>query len=214
MPKTVQQIYEGYKIMPNLQVHQLRVAAVAMMICDNFSEPLPKHEMVSGCLIHDMGNILKFKLDLFPEFTKPEGMNYWEGVKEEYRKKYGNDEHVATFAIAKELGVSEKTFTLIEAISFLGAPSLALGDSFAHKIMEYCDDRVNPFGVVSLEVRLADLRKRYAHKGGDTPERRAFDEALRKIEQQIFEKCSIKPEDITDEAVAQLIEELKNFVVK
>ena len=34
------------------------------------------------------------------------------------------------------------------------------------------------------------------------------------IEKQIFSKCKIKPEDITDETVKPVIEELKNFVIK
>jgi hypothetical protein len=33
------------------------------------------------------------------------------------------------------------------------------------------------------------------------------------IEKQIFAKCKIKPEDITDASVAPIIEELRNFVI-
>ncbi len=156
----------------------------------------------------------KFKLDLFPGFTEPEGLDYWQKVKDEYSAKYGNDEHVATIKIAEELQVSEKILKLINAISFLGAPQSAEGEDFADKIVEYCDDRVNPFGVVSLEKRLSDLRERYAHKGGDTPERQAFENAIRKMEKQIFAKCKIKPEDINDETVKNLILDLPEFVVK
>ena len=60
---------------------------------------------------------------------------------------------------------------LINAVSFLGAPNLVLGENFSKKIMEYCDDRVSPLGVVSLEERLMDLRKRYSHKSHYTPEK-------------------------------------------
>jgi hypothetical protein len=207
-------IYKEYKIMPALQMHMLRVAAVASMICDNFDGTLPKNDIVTAALLHDMGNIIKFKLDYFPKFLEPEGIEYWQGVKDEYVKKYGNDEHVASIKIGEEIHLSDKILELIKAISFSGAMDSAAGDDFSHKIVEYCDDRAVPHGIVSLEDRLLDLRTRYAHKGGDTPERRAFQDAVRMIEKQIFAKCSIKPEDITDESIAPIIAELKSFALK
>jgi hypothetical protein len=85
---------------------------------------------------------------------------------------------------------------------------------FASKIMEYCDSRVTPFGVTSLEERFMDLRKRYDHKGGDTPQRRAYESAVRSMEKQIFVKCKIKPEDINDESIKPIFFKLKEFVVK
>ncbi|MFA6520198.1 MAG: HD domain-containing protein [Candidatus Paceibacterota bacterium] len=212
--RTILDIYKEYKIMPNLQMHMLRVAAVASIICDNFDEPLPKEDIITACLLHDTGNILKFKLGYFPEFLEPEGLEYWQKVKDKYKQKYGEDEHVATLKIAKELQASDQILELIYAISFVRAPITASEQKFGDKIVEYADSRVTPFGVVGLEDRLMDLRKRYDHKGGDTPERRAYEQAVRDIEQQIFVKCSIKPEDITDKSVAPVVTLLKNFVIK
>jgi len=212
--KTISDIYKEYKIMPNLQMHMLRVAAVASMICDNFTEPLLKEDIITAALLHDMGNIIKFRLDYFPKFLEPEGLEYWQRVKDEYAEKYGNDEHIATIKIAQELRVSSSILELIKALSFFGAPKVALGDNFGDKIVEYCDSRVTPFGVVTLEERLTDLRTRYAHRGVDTPERRAYQDAVRQMEEQIFSKCKIKLEDITDESVAPIVAELKNFVIK
>ena len=82
--------------MPNLQEHMLRVAAVASLVCDNFNEPLPKDDIITACLLHDMGNIIKSDLQYFPEFIKPEGLDYWQKVKDEYIEKYSRDEHKAT----------------------------------------------------------------------------------------------------------------------
>jgi hypothetical protein len=81
--------------------------------------------------------------------------------------------------------------------------------------VEYCDDRVGPFGVISLEERLEDLRTRYAHydNTSQSDARNAFENALRQIEKQIFAKCKIKPEDINDETVKPIIEELRNFMI-
>jgi HD domain len=214
MSKTISEIYTEYKIMPSLQMHMLRVAAVASLICDNFEESLDKEDVIAACLLHDMGNIIKFKFNV-PEFLAPEGLEYWEKVQKEFRNKYNTDSpSVATNEIVKEIGVSDKVFNCINTISFLGAKENVETNDFNRKISAYSDDRVTPYGVVSLEERLADLRNRYDYRGGDTPERRNFEESIRQVEKQIFVKCKIKPEDITDEAVAPIIEKLKDFVIK
>ncbi len=64
---TIQQLYEKYEIMPNLQLHMYRVAAVAKMICDHFQKPINKQEVIITCLLHDIGNIIKFDLFDFPQ---------------------------------------------------------------------------------------------------------------------------------------------------
>ncbi len=216
MPLTIDQVYKKYKIPKGLQEHMLRVAAVGTMICDNFNGDLPKDEIATACLLHDMGNIIKFKLDVMPELLEPQGGEYWQAVKDEYIAKYGSNEYEASVKIAHELGVSEKVITLIKSISFAGASKNAEGDNFGEKIVEYCDDRVGPFGVVSLEDRLTDLRIRYAHRDRERGSsfREIFEKAVQQMEQQIFSKCKIKPEDINDDTVAPIIEELKNFVIK
>ena len=58
MVRKISEIYAEYKIMPNLQMHMYRVAAVASLIYDNFNEPLNKEEIITACLLHDMGNII------------------------------------------------------------------------------------------------------------------------------------------------------------
>ncbi len=134
-------------------------------------------------------------------------------MQNEYKEKYGNDESIAHNKIAKELGMNDRIMELINAISFLGAPANSLDNDFGKKIIEYCDERVDPFGVVSLEQRFMDLRKRYTSFGEDTPERTAFENAVRKIEKQIFAKCKIQPEDINDESIKPYLEKLKEFEI-
>ncbi len=214
MAMPVKHIYKKYKIMPNLQEHMLRTAAVASLICDNFDEPLPKEEIINACLLHDMGNIVKFELNLFPEFNKPEGIEYWQNVQNEYKEKYGNDEYIVHTKIVREIGVSDRVLELINSIDFFGVPNTATGEDFGKKIIEYCDDRIGPLGVVSLEQRFVDLRKRYGHIKENVPARDAFEKAVTQIEKQIFAKCKIKPEDITNESIAPIISELRNFVIK
>jgi len=207
------EIYKKYQIMPQLQEHQLRVAGVAKIICENFKGEIDSDNIIKACLLHDMGNILKFDLDnpLFQESMEPQGAEFWKKVQSEFKQKYGQDEHRAHLEIAREIGVSERILELIEAISFKGAPINAASNDFGRKICQYSDDRVGPFGVITLEQRFNDLRKRYAHHGEDSPEKRDFEQALREIEKQISAQCKIKPEDITNESINQSIEILRNY---
>lgn len=115
---TVREIYNNYKIMPTLRLHQLRVAAVGQIICDSIPDFKDTKEVVVTCLLHDMGNIIKFDLNYFPEFLKPEGLEYWQKVKEEYIQKYGNDEHHATQSIIAELLNSGKIRECADQVGF------------------------------------------------------------------------------------------------
>lgn len=211
-------IYKKYQIMPQQVEHHFRVAGVGSIILDNLTltptlSQKEREEIVTACLLHDMGNIIKFDLDrpLFKESLQPQGVEYWKSVQENYWQKYGRDEYPAHLQIAREIGASQRVVELIGAISFTGAPENCASDDFGKKICQYSDDRVGPWGVVSLEGRFADLRERYKHHGENSPERDAFENALREIEKQIFAKCKIKPEEITEEKVKQKFEELRNY---
>lgn len=219
------EIYKKYQIMPQLQEHQFTVAAVAQVICENITPQPPLilrggdgANIVAACLLHDMGNIIKFDLTvtqkLNPEF-KDFNLQFWQGVKDGYIKKYGTDEHQASIEIARELGASARVVELIDCIGFNSGKINAESSDFGRKICAYSDMRVMPQGVCLLEERLADLRVRYDQKfhqmGGNEVERRSFEDGLRQIERQIFSHCKIKPEEITQQAILGIKESLKNF---
>jgi len=149
MSKTISDIYAEYKIMRGLQDHMLRVAAVASMICDNFDEPLPKEKIILACLLHDMGNIIKSDLSYFPDFLQPEGLEYWQGVQNEYFEKYGRDEHEATIKIIKELNLAVDIIPAVNGFKFSLLCDHCQGNNFVNKILNYVDNRVDPHGVVS-----------------------------------------------------------------
>ncbi|OGI95586.1 hypothetical protein A2917_03485 [Candidatus Nomurabacteria bacterium RIFCSPLOWO2_01_FULL_42_17] len=214
--KKISEIYTEYKIMPNLQEHMLRVAAVASLICDNFNEPVSKAELVTACLLHDMGNIIKSQLEYFPEFLEPEGLEYWQGVKNEYINKYGRDEHKATEQIMKELGVFPNLISVVDQIRFSLIRNIRDSNDMMMKIIIYSDNRADPHGIVSYEERMEEGKKRYKNRK-DVFGITGRDELIqcgKEIEKQIFSKCKIKPEDINNETVAPIVLKLKNFVVK
>jgi len=81
----VSEIYEKYKIMPQLQTHMLRVAGVASTIVENFEGKIDRKTIITTALLHDLGNMAKIKLDAFPEFAQPRGIDYWQKVLKEFK---------------------------------------------------------------------------------------------------------------------------------
>jgi HD domain len=217
------EIYKKYQIMPQLGEHQLRVASVADFICEHITltpalSQRERENVVLACLLHDMGNILKFDLTKSHSLLNLEiDVEFWQRVKEEYKKKYGNDEHQAALKMAAELGAGARVFELIDCIGFNNGKANAETEDFGKKICAYSDMRVGPKGIISLEDRMADLRVRYDDKfhmmGGSEQKRFEFENGLRQIERQIFEHCNIKPEDITEAAIAERKERLKGFEI-
>jgi hypothetical protein len=216
--RKITEIYSEYKIPPNLQRHMLWVAAVASMICDNFNEPLPKEDIITACLLHDMGNIIKYDMKYFPQYYQPEGEEYWQKVKDDYIKKYGKNEHEATIKIIKELGLSDTIIDVVDKVKFSLSCENSNGNNMAYKIVNYSDWRVSPHGIVSYKERMDEAGVRYQNRKDSKdifPEegRQELIACGRDIERQIFAKCKIKPEDINDESIKPIIEKLKDFVI-
>ncbi len=215
------EIYQQYQIMPQQAEHQVRVAAVADLICDNLDRAVNKRDIVIACLLHDMGNLIKYQLKkthaLFPGAYTEAEIEQWEKVQIEFKNKYGNSEHEAALVIARELGVSEQVVGLIDCIGFHTAAVNAAGSDMSRKVCAYSDMRVWPYGVTSLEHRIADLRVRYDQKfhhiAGNDQQRENFENSLRLIERQIFAHCKIRPEDITEQAIISRKVQLKKFQI-
>lgn len=214
---TVQEIYERYRIMPALQLHQLRVAAVAHTICGSSERELDRDAVIYAALFHDMGNIIKSDLDTFPDFLEPEGRAHWQLVKDEFIGEYGESEHEAAIRIAKEIGLSARAIELIDGVGFSMLVKTRESSPFELKIVEYADLRVGPHGVLSLTARIQEAKIRYAGKHPDMPRSEDEFERLRAaaidIELQIFEEIEIAPDDITEQSVKPLIEELRALPV-
>jgi HD domain len=199
---SISDIYTTYKIMPNLALHQFRVAAVARMIARVFPYPLDTEILMQACLLHDMGNILKFRLRLFVNLFPGEDLAYWESVQKEMIARYGRDEHHATIAIARELGVSERVIEVLDAVGFHNWHSTREHASWEGKIAAYADSRVCPSGVVSLADRLSDARARYNDVSSDSDsERDAIYQCMYDIEKDIFAHLTLKPSEITEASI-------------
>lgn len=213
--KKITEIYKEYNIMPNLQMHQLRVAAVAKYVCENLNLEVDKNSIITACLLHDMGNIIKFKLEQFPEFLKPEGLDYWNNIKYNFILKYGNNEHVASREIAKELGVSSKVLDLIDCIDSHNVEIIKMDEDFNKKICLYADNRVTPIGISSVEERSLEAKERYVnHPHSFSEEKRIFYvKNVVDIENQIMKHCFVKKDEINDKILEENIKKLLDFSI-
>ena len=217
--KTAEEIYAEYRIMPSLQLHQLRVAAIAKRICGNLKHSANENEVLLACLFHDMGNIIKSDLRYFSEFVEPEGLEYWQRVKNDFVEKYGSDHHHANVAIAREIGLPARSIELIGNIGFSQLRKVAADDALDRKIVQYADIRVGPHGILSLRERLYEGRERYT----ETRNGRAYYEtdtefqqllsAAEELERQVMALSTITAADITDAAIAPSIEQLRERAV-
>ncbi len=213
---SISDIYKKYTIPPDLQLHMLRTAAIAQTISESFSG-VYAHHIVSAMLLHDMGNIIKFDLTKLPELLEPEGVNYWRGVQESFIDRYGTNEHRATEAIALEIGVQKEVYELIEGWSgFPNLKEITHSPHVALWICAYSDLRVAPYGIVSLEARLAEGRARYAtHPKAFSLEQWDFlaREAYA-LEEKLFKGITLRPEDISEEALTEKIKALFDFQIE
>lgn len=207
--RIITDIYQEYNIMPQLQLHQLRVAAVAKQICDSLEIEIDEHSIIIACLLHDMANIVKFKLDHFPEFLKPQGLEYWQHIQNKYIEKYGKDDHEATRTLVHSMSLPIKVLELLdkcldhtvkENINSFGLPAC---------ICKYADTRLTPHGVMPLRERLEEWQQRDPRITLEHME--STYNTFKLVEDGIFSHSNIKPEDINDESISPVVEILKNF---
>jgi len=160
---TILDIYSNYQIPPNLQRHQLEVAGVCQVVLDGWSgEKIDWELTILTALLHDMGNIIKFKKPFMSEMA--ERVEYWQAVQESFIAKYGHDVKVATMKIAEELQLPKVVKVLQEMELVIAGNAV---ESWEARLVEFADMHVKPEGIVSLEERLTDLIDRYQYQGDE-----------------------------------------------
>jgi HD-GYP domain-containing protein (c-di-GMP phosphodiesterase class II) len=69
----IQTIYDTYNIPAHLQLHMLRVAAIVQNICQEWkTQNMDVQQLITVALLHDLGNIVKFNMTLYPTVWEPE----------------------------------------------------------------------------------------------------------------------------------------------
>jgi hypothetical protein len=209
--RSILDIYKEYKIHPQLEQHMLTVTGIVLWIGERSKTPFDIERVFIAALLHDMGNIVKFKFDsdLYP--ISDEERNYWKKTQAEFFEKYGKDEYTATLAIVSELGMPKEITALLGNAGFNSACSVLAEENWEQKVLNYADMRVGPYGVVSLEERLVDLKNRYGKKIVSETETEADKQSgcLRELEKQLFLQITGRPEEITQETIDPYIQELR-----
>ena len=203
------EIYRKYHLPENLQMHMLRVAACSNLIIDNWNGPeIDKKSIIRVCLLHDMGNMVKIPEDFSSdeEFFK---------IRKKYFDRYGTNDHEINLEIGKQEGLTEKELKILDGKRSRKNEETLNSNSYERKICAYCDQRVAPDGVTSIEERLEDAKIRYKNKplsvwSNEEKANHLIDCSLG-IEKQIMRYCKLKPEDINDISIKEYIEKLKTY---
>jgi predicted CoA-binding protein len=213
---TIQQIYDTYKIPKELQTHMYRVALVWSTIAHHSWLTQDTQEAIkTACLLHDMGNIIKFTFDRpIAWLSVYENPQYRQQVQQDFVKRYGPDEHHATQAIAKEIWVNN---TIQELIASIGYSQIAhhLGtNNFSAKICCYADMCVTPYGIKGMEARMQEAFLRYKGKyWKNETEFHASLSLVQELEKEVFVNCNITPEELLQLPLEVKIQELQNYPI-
>lgn len=159
----ISDIYTKYSIPTNLQRHMLTVAALADYICDYLDGvSVDKDLVIKTCLLHDMGNIIKFNFD-DPSLLDEDDRQRIDELREirlQYLKKYGRTPDKATIAIIKEITSDVRVGKVCESghwdVNFDEVEKFV----WESKIVCYADMRVGPFGILPIRERFANLTER------------------------------------------------------
>lgn len=209
----VKQLYKKYQIMPQLETHMLRVAAVGKIVADNWIGTCDSLLTTQLCLLHDMGNIVKFDLSDNldrAKFGNIEKLPYWQGIQKEHIEKFGKSAHDATNAILRDAKLTQFIPLVIEeeSLYFAEAKEAELEmATVASIILLYSDCRVTPGGVVSYRERVNDLQSRYGAKT------QTWYDWTYWFEGWMQSKVKIDLNSITDQTVEPLFDELLTYTI-
>ncbi len=211
--KSINDIYRRFKVPRNLQEHMRRAAAVGDLICDKWQGPgLHKDDIIATLLLHDLGNIIKMDLEserglrlLGADRRRTEEIKE---IQREIMEKYGPDDHIATHAMAEEIGASTRVLELLDLKTFSSITKIVANNDFENKICAYADLRVGPLGILMLKERFGELRHRLpADRLNDRyPNFEELVVTAQQIEAHIFEHLLISPEEINDFTIELYLE--------
>ena len=209
---SINAIYDRFLIPPNLRLHMYRAGSVAEIVCDNWKGAKPNcDDAIAACLLHDIGNIVKFDLDN-PASVELLGMDAknlsrLKIVKQEAMAKYGDTDYKATHSMLEELGIAERVIYIIDRMGdLLGGLEPGLEEDNELMICEYCDWRVSPKGIMTVEDRFKDFA--YRARMSSSKELRGrgifviahLQHAL-ELERKLFAKTRTSPDRIDDKSI-------------
>lgn len=195
-------LLDEFKVPGNVRKHNYQVNQGSMALAKELikvGEEIDLELLDMASLFHDFLRVVDMKeLDTeeYGYTASEEEIEFWKQLREEYQGMHHGD------ATAKFL--QEKYPELAKTVRRHKYHCLSTDDApqtWEEKILNYVDKRVKHDELVSLKERFDDIEKRY-------PELKTNPESIKnkgliiELEKEIFDKLSIKPEDlkrITDE---------------
>jgi hypothetical protein len=210
-------IYTRYKIPKNLQLHMLHVASVASYIYQYSKQKQKNKSVISALLLHDLGNLIKFDLSSgVALFDKSEqDLAYWLRVQKGLFEKYGNDEHKATIAMAKEIGASKDTLEFISLVGISDISTVLNSSSIDEKITVYSDFRIGPKGIISVRKRFSDIIERYGNRENFQGEKKVLEkrDLVISLEKQIESELNLFLDSIDEKYLFGKANALASFEI-
>ena len=207
----VEDVYERYQVMPTLAVHMLSVGAVGSILTKSITETgFPKNEIISACLLHDMGNIVKFDLDSIPKGLHIPDVDYWKEVQKKIRTRYGMDEHEVTYKMSRDIRVSDVTLDAITNSGTANAARVLEEKNIAAMFVTYCDYHVMPTAITDPKSRLKDILYRYKNTPKYDGYKRDGMNVLN-IADYLENHYSIAKESLDEESVRQEADRLRKW---
>ncbi|EKD79763.1 MAG: hypothetical protein ACD_40C00320G0004 [uncultured bacterium] len=209
----VRDLYQKYQIMPQLATHMLRVAGVGKMVAKHWKNGCDARSVTKLCLLHDLGNIVKFDLQDNidrSKFGQIENLKYWQGVQRAVWEKYGKNAHEATIGMLVEARLTEFVPFIKEEerLYFAEAREEMLDKASTEAIiLLYGDCRVTPSGVVSYRERVNDLQDRYGARNTTWYDWTFW------FEEWMQKQVSIDLNSITEDGVKTLFDELLTYTI-
>lgn len=160
---TINTIYTRFQIPPNLKRHMREVATVSQYLLDNWTgEKADQQLTIQTALLHDLGNIVKFKRPFMGELELK--ADHWEAVQDEMISKYGSNAKSATHQMVAEVGLEKSIGKVLRDMDRLLEGNNAVMSEA--QIVEFADLCVSPEGIVGFERRKQDLIDRYGASHG------------------------------------------------
>jgi hypothetical protein len=184
----------------------LRVAALARVILDNWNgQKIDDQSVVTCAMYHDIAKPVNFDIEKQRQYvTTEEEFNEVKRAINDMINRYGTEEHVAAIKIFQEIGSSEEAIRLINNLEWIYLPRLLNENDIPSLLVNYCDMRIGPKGILPIAMRFSDLKERAPFEGIDE-----IAKLTPKLESLIQSHTSIDLMTITDDQINNQIEKFE-----
>jgi len=203
------QLLREYHVPEHIVEHIVSVCRLGVFLAKKLiqaGESVDVELVESACLLHDMARVCDFKKLDYSRFhqkiSEEDKVMWWK-----LRQKYGNSSHEeAAYDILS--GNFPKVATLVLKHKYMGMLDEANRPrTWEEKIVFYSDMRVMHNKVVPLRQRLEEAHKRNIYMHGSKEQSRIntskVDPLIYKLEQELFKKIDLKPQDVTEELISR-----------